>query len=75
MSKRRRPGDVVIKRPNAGFIGEPMVITIFDHGCAPCILGCGDDDCNEWYTSYGPEGEVICHVSECEMMNIQTLKR
>ena len=40
-----------------------------------CILGCGDDDCREWANveiASGPhKGECLCHISECEMFDLE----
>lgn len=63
MSKRRQPGEVVVRRPGSGFLGtaEPRLVRVperpeyDDEGepgslgeAAPCILDCGDPDCREW---------------------------
>lgn len=78
MSQRRKVGDIVRKKPNAGFLGEPGGLwRIADDGCEPwCVLECGDDECVEWFTLHEvdadgrPTGRVACHVSECEMLDV-----
>lgn len=76
MSKRRSSGDIVWKRPGAGFIGVGSLVKIVpedDDEWSGCMLGCGDDECREWCTCWecdedgNPLGGVACHVSECEM--------
>lgn len=76
MSKRRNAGDIVLKRENAGFIGEASLCKIAPETAAywsACMLHCGDPDCREWSTLWqcdaagNPLGGVACHVSECEM--------
>ena len=78
MSKRRQPGEVVVRRPGSGFLGaaEPRLVRVperpaYDNDAAPCILDCGDKRCREWANLRivgGPDdGAHLCHISECEM--------
>lgn len=82
MSKRRKVGEIVIKKANAGFIGEPLVVRIMPEIYEPpypkdyfetcSMLSCGDDACREWVNLevLNADGTVrgYCyHVSECEM--------
>lgn len=61
MSIRRKAGDIVTKRANAGFIGatglswqiqgNPEATPESEvNGMAWCPMKCGDDDCFEWFT-------------------------
>lgn len=76
MSTRRNPGDVVLKRACAGFSGNEG-LGVIPEGSEPfpCILDCGDDDCQEWPDLWAcdesgkPTGDSWCHVSECEMQD------
>jgi hypothetical protein len=82
MSKRRKIGDKVIKKENAGFIGAKLVCMIPDYpenqNCDErCfhINGCTDENCIEWPTLVvlnkdGNEDGIACHVSECEMEDL-----
>lgn len=75
MSKRRKPGDIVRRRPGSGFCAaaEPSLVQIpEDEEWLPCSLGCGDKDCREWpnllIVEEGPhKGGYFYHISECEM--------
>lgn len=75
MSTRRKAGDIVWKRENAGFSGRAG-LGVIPEGSEPdeCMLGCGDPDCREWPDLWPcdeagkPTGENWCHVSECEMI-------
>lgn len=84
MSKRRRPGDWVRIVPSAGFVGESdrLKAQIQDQGSQPCWGlsggGCDDPDCVEWSTLWtepdpqnGGKRCVLCHVSECQMLDIR----
>lgn len=80
MSRRRRVGEIVRKKANAGFVGEELVIRLVDftpseqysRGC-PCFL-CDDPKCFEWANvEVLEDGKVIgycCHVLECEMEDL-----
>ncbi len=79
MSKRRKPGDIVGKKPYAGFIGIACVVRIepeMDGYESPCwgLNGCTDPKCVEWSNcEVIVNGEVVgmaCHVSECEMEDL-----
>lgn len=72
MSKRRKPGDTVRRSPGSGFLGaaEPSLLRISEGELPdPCILGCGDPDCQEWANLEILEGEFkgefLYHISEC----------
>lgn len=75
MSKRRNAGDVVWKRPNAGFCGQSGLGMIRpDSESDECLLECGDAGCREWPDVWplGGDGKPMgggnwCHVSECQM--------
>ena len=76
MSKRRKSGDIVWKKENAGFVGEASLCQIqpeTDEDWSPCMMDCGDKDCREWATLWECNasgkalGGVACHVSECQM--------
>ena len=78
MSKRRKPGEIVVRRPGSGFLGdaEPRLVRVpaqpeFEDEAAPCCLSCGDDACTEWANLRivgGPhDGKRLCHIAECEM--------
>jgi hypothetical protein len=76
MSKRRKAGEIVWKKANAGFIGQPSLVIIqpeAEDDAESCMLDCGDRDCREWATCLRcdatgkPLGGAACHVSECEM--------
>ena len=62
MSKRRAAGDIVYKRPNAGFIGQPgwAYIPSDSDNSAPCLglNGCVDPECAEWTDLKGLPGET-----------------
>ena len=62
MSKRRAAGDVVYKRANAGFIGQPGwgYIPPDSDNSAPCLglNGCVDPECAEWTDLWGLPGET-----------------
>lgn len=73
MSKRRNPGDIVIKREGAGFTGARLRVKLQPMEYPEyCILHCGDDECKEYsdVAVLDEQGNVTgyCyHVSECEM--------
>lgn len=79
MSKRRAVGDIVIKRENAGFVGERLKIRIVDIDPDPrytpddpCLLDCGDSGCREWANcevldEHDSAVGYVYHVSECQM--------
>lgn len=63
MSKRRNPGDILVKKEHAGFIGEKLIVRIptldiFNHDGFPytevkedhdqCLMGCEDPACVEY---------------------------
>lgn len=81
MSKRRKAGDIVWKRENAGFVGEAGRVEIQpDDDHSPCMLDCGDPECREWVGCFAVNaageytGGVACHVSECEMSDLPGMK-
>ena len=60
MSDRHKPGNIVRKRPGAGFLGmaglrwqiqgDPEAAPESEiNGMAWCPMQCGDDDCFEWH--------------------------
>lgn len=78
MSKRRKPGEVVRRIPGSGFLGaeDPKYVRVptephYEDEMAPCIMGCGDDDCREWanleVVGGKWDGQCLCHISECQM--------
>ncbi len=77
-SKRRYPGAVVMKKENAGFVGQRLVIEIprdmvGNAGC--CMLDCGDKECTEYANVYvldffGNRIGECYHVSECQMEDL-----
>lgn len=69
MSKRRQPGDVVARRPGSGFHAseKPRIVQIVPGTDDWCALDCGDPKCREWDVQTLDGGDVIYHVSECEM--------
>jgi len=80
MSKRRKPGDIVRRKPGSGFLGSadpeririPSDVSIEDE-TIPCMLDCGDRECQEWANLEVVEGEFkdsrLYHISECEMFD------
>jgi hypothetical protein len=75
MSKRRKAGDLIRKKAGAGFSGIEGAGRIrpgSEPEDWPCLL-CGDPECREWPDVWGlhadgePNGEMWCHVSECEL--------
>ena len=72
MSKRRKAGDRVWKKPMAGFVGEASFATIEREGAPEgCLLDCGDPDCVEWANVRTDDGAYAYHVSECEMLDCE----
>jgi hypothetical protein len=80
VSIRRKAGDIVYKRPGAGFVGVGSWIKLeaedeATYGISYCCLDCGDEDCREWANcqhcdSVGePLPGYAYHVSECEMQD------
>ena len=74
VSTRRKPGEIVWKRANAGFTGVAgRAVIAPDSEHVKCVLDCGDPDCREWLDLWPiaadgyPIGTVWYHVSECEM--------
>lgn len=76
MSIRTNIGDILFKKPLAGFIIESAKIQIPDitenKNYDFCTLDCGDPECREWATVWilDAKGNVIgtaFHVAECEM--------
>ena len=85
MSKRRNIGDIVRKKPNAGFIGESLIIKLVDLDTerprtnmlykSYCVLDCGDKKCEEWdncqiVVDGTPIDDYCYHVSECQMEDL-----
>lgn len=80
MSQRRKPGEIVRRKPGSGFTGDadPEWVMVplepaYSEEADPCILGCGDPDCREWanleITSGQFKGQTIYHISECELLD------
>lgn len=78
MSTRRKPGDIVRKTADSGFVGDAGGLwRIEAQGAEPCLgfNGCEDVECQEWATLWeiGPDGlptgRAAFHVSECEMVD------
>jgi len=78
MSIRRKPGEIVRRRPGSGFISEaePAFIQVpedeaYTLEADPCMLNCGDPECREWANLQIVDGEhagqTLFHISECEM--------
>jgi hypothetical protein len=74
MSKRRKPGDIVMKSRYAGFVGAASLVVIqSEDNPMGCMMECGDPKCVEWETCLECDaqgnllGGVACHVSECQM--------
>jgi hypothetical protein len=82
MSKRRKPGEVVRRKPGSGFVGSasPEFVRVPDEPIEdwhPCILSCGDDDCREYENLEvvgEHDGATMCHISECQMEDVETPK-
>lgn len=74
MSERRKIGERVFVVPGASFGASKGVwATIIDWPTNqpeeqfPCLLDCGDDDCMEFGDLETDNGQMLHHVSECEM--------
>jgi len=76
MSKRRKPGDWVVVKPNCGFSDsdKPEIAQIDPYEPeeykSPCFYDCGDDSCSEWANLWLADGGCIYHVTECQMDDI-----
>ena len=85
MSKRRKEGKWVRLVPNAGFVCESnrLLARILPEpqrgktDWATCLNDCGDEYCREWVnletepdSMNNDEVYYLCHVSECEMLDI-----
>lgn len=81
MSKRRQVGDWVRLKPQSGFVrdSDRFIAEIREDGeVLLCLLPCGDICCREWSTLWtapdpldGGKRQVLCHVSECRMLDIK----
>lgn len=75
MSKRRKSGEVVIRRPGSCYLGsaEPKLVKLLGDDTEKCMLGCGDKGCREWLNVEVVNGEhqgsYLYHLSECEMID------
>jgi hypothetical protein len=80
MSKRRQPGEIVVRIPGSGFLGsaDPAVIQVpempnYDEETMFCML-CDDKQCREWANLkiIGGEhdGKFLFHISECQMKDL-----
>ncbi len=75
MRKRYYPGAKVMKKENAGFIGQRLMIEIpveISDNVDFCMLDCGDPECMEYANVYvlddsGKRIGECYHVSECQM--------
>ena len=77
MSTRRKPGDWIRPKPDAGMCGDSSrLLAQIQPETDPmhCFRDCGDRACREWATLWtepdpesGNKRHVLCHVSECEM--------
>jgi hypothetical protein len=77
--KRRKGGEIVRKKENAGFVGVACLARIVPeesddvNSGYPCMMDCGDPDCREWLTLWECDkdgnllGGMVCYVSECQM--------
>jgi hypothetical protein len=75
MSKRRRPGATVVRRPGSGFLAsaDPSLVTI-PKDAVPgfCVLSCGDPECREWpEVIVCGQDSMLYHISECEMADCE----
>ena len=83
MSQRRKVGDAVWLRANAGFVGDSNRLQAEirpedETMAAGCVMNCGDPDCREWETLWtepdpldNGKRHTLCHVSECLMFDEQ----
>lgn len=77
MSKRRNAGDWVWLMPNSGFVGESnrLKVELQPDTEDLAFCSCGDHDCQEWdcWTEPDPQNDgkrhLLCHVSECRMLD------
>lgn len=66
-------GKIYRKTPLAGFGARREMFVRVEDPSGPCMMGCGDDDCQEYANCYEVEasgketGEVVYHVSECQL--------
>lgn len=77
-SKRRRPGEIVRRKPGSCFVGsaEPSLVRLSDesdgdlHYVDSCML-CDDPKCQEWgnvqIVDWPHKGGWMHHLSECQM--------
>lgn len=83
MSKRRTAGEWVRLKPYSGFVVESdrlrAEIQPEEDEPAPCLGLCDDDECREWATLLterdplaNDERHMLCHVSECQMLDCGT---
>lgn len=77
MSKRRVAGQIVYKRPGAGFSGQGSYVMLeAEVNHEPCVMGCGDPDCCGWSDCRGyddslrPTDVWFYHVYECQMDDV-----
>ena len=84
MSQRRKPGDLVRRKAGSGFLAnsEPTLVRIPvdadpEEETGPCLLGCGDPECQEWANleviedGYAPVRDpYLYHISECQMEDV-----
>jgi hypothetical protein len=75
MSKRRVPGTIAVKKENAGFIGQALIVRVPttetlllefttmqpEENNGSCMMSCGDPDCVEF--------------ANIEVLDSQTMKR
>lgn len=82
MSKRRQPGELVVRKASSGFCGspKPRLVRLSHPSDGPlheeaadawrCFI-CDDSECREWANVQivgGPHGgEWMYHISECQM--------
>ncbi len=82
MSKRRQAGEWVWLKPHSGFTGQSHLLKVEvmpeSTPAEPCFCNsdCHDDECREWLevmTEPDPSNSgtryILCHVSECEMLD------
>lgn len=83
MPKQRKPGDIIWKKPMAGFSAQPG-LGMIPPGSKPeevACLDCDDPSCREWPDVWAlgpdgkPNGDVWCHVTECQMEDIEDAER
>lgn len=65
-----KAGDIVWKKPGAGFTGLGCFVEIQDDDCSdldghdeddhmPCMLDCEDEECLEWATAWVIDAETL----------------